>query len=256
MSRPATILMTALAAMTALPAMAGEARFYLAPQYAQTHFSGSARVSGDTGIPPTDFNLEDTLDVDPEVGTGAIEGWVKIFGSRIAFGYNSLEADGETVLTDLVSFDGGVFLPGQSVATDIEMTRYKLLFGYDFGVKVVNAGFLVGAQYIDLSAEMRSALATEQENMSLPVPVVGGSIGIHPLGWLAIHAELTGMSVTVDDIRTKLLDGFAGVDFLLASRVGFGIGYRYFMLDAEDRDEDNAVDLVQRGVYAGVSLHL
>ncbi|MGH9867205.1 MAG: hypothetical protein ACREAA_03450 [Candidatus Polarisedimenticolia bacterium] len=238
------------------PALAGEARLYIAPQYVQTHLTGDARVSGDTGVPPTTFSLEDTLGVDPDVPAPTVEGFVKFLGARLSFGWTHSEADGRTTLDELVVFDGGAFLPGQTVETQIDMTRYKLLFGGDFGVKVVNGGFLVGAQLIDISAELTSSTLEEEESMRLPLPAVGGFIGVHPVDWLAIHAELTGISVTLSDVHTKMLDGFAGIDFLLASRVGLGVGYRYFMLDADDEDEDNAVDLVQRGVYVGLSLHL
>src|SRR5262245_44584450 len=103
------------------PVLAGEARFYLAPQYAQTKLTGDARVSGDTGIPPTTFDLEGTLGVDPEVGAPSVEGWVKLLGARLAFGYIHTGADGETTLDDLVVFDGQPFLPGQRVETSIDM---------------------------------------------------------------------------------------------------------------------------------------
>ena len=248
----------AITLMTAAPAVAGEARIYIAPQYVMSHLSGEATVSGGESLPGTEFDLEDTLGVDPDVTAGTIEGFLKFLGTRLSFGYSHTNTDGEAVLDDPLVFDGEPFIPGERIRTEIDMKRYKLLFGYDFSLKVVNAGFLVGAHLIDIEGDIDSLTLPHNQtaDLNLPVPAVGGTLGIHPLGWLAIHGELTGMSANISGVRTKLIDGYAGVDFLFAAKAGIGIGYRYFVLDGEDEDEGNAVDIVQRGVYASVSVHL
>jgi hypothetical protein len=250
-------ILTALICLAAAGlARAGEARIYLSPQIAQTHLTGSAQVSDSGPLEGTSFDLEDTLDVDPEVRMTGIEGFARILFGRISFGYYEGEAEGSTRLDELVLFNGEPFLPGERVDSTIDMRRYKLLFGYDLGLKVVNIGFMGGAQVIDLDASLEASLHEEQEDVRLPVPVIGVSLAAHPIGWLNIHSELSGLSVTVSGVRTRLLDGFAGVDFLAFSKVGVSLGYRYFTLDAEDDDEGDAIDLSQRGVYAGVTLHL
>jgi hypothetical protein len=252
-----TFLILLLSFLPASAPSAGEAIVYAVPQIFASRLTGDAQVSANGSPEGTSFDLQDTLGLDQDVNTPGIEGFARILlVGHISFSHFRSQADGSARLDDPLEFNGETFAAGERVDTEIEMSRYKLLFGYNLGLKVVNIGFLGGAHLVDLDARMEGAGHEEQEDLRLPVPAVGVSIGIHPLKWLALHGELSGFSVTVSGFRTRLLDGYAGVDFLLASKVGLGLGYRYFLLEAEDDDEGDSVDLAQRGAYAGLSLHL
>jgi len=124
-------------------------------------------------------------------------------------------------------------------------------------VKIVNVGFLIGGHMVDVDARVKStSTGRQKEDLRAPVPVVGVTLGIHPIPQIAIHAQASGMSVTVSDVKAKLIDGFVGVHYLPIPKFGLVAGYRYFSLDAEDKDEEDRVDIKQRGPYAGIALHL
>jgi hypothetical protein len=236
---------------------AGEAIFYAVPQIFASRLTGDAQVSAGGAAGGTVFDLEDTLGIDPDVNTPGIDGFARIaLVGHISFSHFRSEADGSARLEEALEFDGETFLAGERVETDLEMSRSKLLFGYNLGLKVVNIGFLGGAHLVDLNARISGPGREEEEDLRLPVPAIGISVGVHPIKWLAVHGELSGFHITVSGFRTRLLDGFAGVDFLLASKIGLSLGYRYFLLDAEDDSEGDSVDLAQRGAFAGLSVHL
>lgn len=250
------LIATLLALMSAGSSSAGEATFYAVPQYFASRLTGDAQVSGGS-VDGTHFDLQDTLDVDRDVTTPGIEGFANILVvGHISFSHFRSEADGSARLEAPLEFNGESFAAGERVDTTIEFNRSKLLFGYSLGLKVVTIGFLGGAHLVNLTAKVEGAGHEESEDMNLPIPVVGVSLGVHPLKWLALHGELSGLSVTVSGVHARLLEGFAGVDLLAASKVGISLGYRHFVLDADDKDEGDAVDLAQRGAYAGLSIHL
>ena len=218
--------------------------------------TGDGRISG--GQSGTDFDLEDTLGIDPDEKLVGVDGFFKFLGSRIEFGYNQGEYSGVETLDSSFVINGITFNASERVRTDIDLKRYKLLYGFDFSLKVVNVGFVVGGHLIDADVRVRSSSSgtRERDDLRLPVPVLGVTLGVHPISALAIHAELTGMSVTISGIDGTLLEGFAGIHWLFVPKVGLVAGYRHFHLDAADDDEDNRIDVTQRGPYAGLALHL
>lgn len=245
-----------IAILGAGPAWAGEARLYLMPWAFTGTLEGEARVSG--GDSGTDFDLEDTLGLDTDEVVYGIDGFFKFLGSRIEFSIGGATYEGEAALNADLTFNGVTFGAGETLATEIEMQRSRLLYGFDFNFKVVNVGFILGGHLVDIDATLRSRTTgvTEQEDLRLPIPAVGATLGIHPISWIAVHAELSGLSVTISGIETRLLDGFAGVDILLAGKVGLSAGYRYFTLEATDDDEDDHLDIEQIGPYIGLAVHL
>jgi hypothetical protein len=256
MRRNAVLIFLLLVTLGAGSVLAGEARFYLAPYGFASRLAGDAQVSdGATG---TDVDLEDTLGVEPRDTVLGVDGFVKILGSRINFGYSQSSHSGEEELDTSVVFNGESYSAGTRVATDIDLKRYKLMYGYDFSIKVVNVGILVGVHGIDIDARLKSEIPgiEEQENLRGAIPVLGLTLGIHPIKKLAIHAEASGLSLTISGVRVKLIDGFAGVDWLFVPMFGVKGGYRYFRLDAEDDDEQDSLSLTQSGPFVGIALHV
>src|SRR5262249_16414055 len=148
------------------------------------HLSGDAVVSS-SSVPGTRIDLEDDLGMDPDVGATGIEGFLKFLGMRMSFAYSHSQSEGDQVIDDVILFDGTPFLPGQRVSSELDMDHYKLMFGYDFSLHVVNAGFLVGAHMIDLDATLRSTFQDHHADQRLPVPAIGATLGVHPVHWLA-----------------------------------------------------------------------
>jgi len=254
-SRPLGLaLAVVLAAGCGTLARAGEAHVYLAPYAFDSSLTGTALVSG--GRTGTDFDLEDTLGLDPDDTVHGLDGFFKFAGSRIAFGYSSGSYDGGARLDEDVVFDGTTFPAGVKVRPEIDMKRYKLMYGFDFSFTVVNVGFLVGGQYVDIESRLKSSGLSESESLKTPIPAVGATLGIHPVSHLAIHAELTGFHAKIAGVDATMIDGFAGVDYLFVPHFGISGGYRYFALDATDDHQENSVDIKQRGPFVALVLHL
>jgi hypothetical protein len=239
----------------ATAAAAGEAHLYLAPYGFASRFTGDGQVSGNSS--GTRFDLEDTLGIDPKDTAAGVDGFVKLLGSRIDFGYSKGSYEGSEKLSDPLVFNDVTYGSGERVRSKIDFTHYRLMYGFDFGLKVVNVGFLIGGHLVDAEARVKSTLSgSEHDTLRAPVPAVGVTLGVHPISKLAIHAQVSGMSVTISSVKAKLIDGFAGVNYLPIPKLGVVAGYRYFVLDAEDKDEQDKVNITQRGPYAGIALHL
>lgn len=250
------LLLTASIAMACVsPVAAGEARLYVAPYFQASQLTADGRVSGSAG--GTDFNLEETLGVDPDQSLAGLDFFVKFLGMRFQASYNKDESSGSETLSDDFAFEDTLFGSGDEVETELKLERYEGLLGFDFGAVVVNAGFLAGVQVINLDSSIVSDTGTlEEKDLHLPIPVIGATLGIHPGDKLAIHAKITGMAANVSGIDAKLFDGFVGLDYYFIPKFGLTIGYKAFILDAEDEDEGNEVDMNQTGPYAGLSFHL
>ena len=241
-----------LAAITT--ASAGEAHLYIAPYLFDSRFTGDGRVSG--GSTGTAFDLQDTLGIDPSRSISGVDGFVKFLGSRIDFGYNHGGYTGSEHLRDPLVFSGTTYSAGENLQSDVDFNHYRLMYGFGLGLKVVDVGFLVGGHYLDVDARVRSsATGREEETLRAPVPAVGVTLGVH-LSRFAIHAQVSGFSVTVSSIKANLIDGFAGVHYLPIPNLGVMVGYRYFTSDLEDKDKEDKVNIKQHGPYAGIALHL
>lgn len=236
-------------------AAAGEARFYVAPYFQASQLTADGRVSGTAG--GTDFNLEETLGVDPAQNLAGLDLFVKFLGMRFQASYNNDESSGSERLTADLEFEDTVFGTGERVETDLKLERYEGLLGFDFGALVVNAGFLAGVQVVNLDSTIESETGgLEEKSLHLPMPVIGATLGIHPMDKLAIHAKVSGMAANVSDIDAKLFDGFVAIDYYFLPKFGLTVGFKSFILDAVDEDEGNEVDMNQTGPYAGLSFHL
>ena len=236
-------------------ATAGEARVYVAPYFQASQLTGDGRVSGSAG--GSDFNLEETLGVDPDQSLAGLDFFVKFLGMRFQASYNKDESSGSETLSEDFAFEDTNFGTGEKVETELKLERYEGLLGFDFGAVVVTAGFLAGVQVVNLDSSIVSDTgALEEKDLHLPIPVIGATLGIHPGDKLAIHAKVTGMAANVSGIDAKLFDGFVSLDYYFVPKFGLTIGYKAFILDAKDEDEGNEVDMNQTGPYAGLSFHL
>jgi len=246
----------ALVALTFVSAAAaGEARFYVAPFFQASQLSADGRVSGSAG--GTDFNLEETLGVDPSQNLAGVDLFVKFFGMRFQASYYNDETTGSGTLSDDFAFEDTIFGTGEDIETELKLQRYEGLLGFDFGAMLVNAGILAGVQVINLDSTITSETGTvEEKDLDVPIPVVGATLGIHPNDRLSIHAKVSGMAANVSDIDAKLFDGYIGIDWHFVPKFGVTVGYKAFILDAEDEEEGNEVDMNQTGPYAGLSFHL
>ena len=246
-------LLTSLCFVFAAPAnAAGEAHLYVSPYFQNTSFDGNGMIDGGTN-----FNFEDTLGLESSQVFTGVEGFGKFLGQRIQFSYHSDGTSGSETLSSNLIFNGATFNAGERISTEMDMERWEVMYGMDFGFKVVNIGFLFGVQVIDFNAAVDSSSGLdEEEDLHLPMPVIGFTFGAHPIDKLAIHAKVSGMSVTVSNIDATLIDGFVGIDYYFVWKLGLSVGYRAFILDATDDDTNNMVDMNQTGPYLGLSLHL
>lgn len=253
-TRP-VVLLAALLLLAPSAAQGGEAHLYVAPYFHASSLTGDGQISGGAG--GTAFDLEDTLGIDPDERIVGGDAFFQFLGNRISVGYSQGEYGGrETLGSDLV-FNGETFPSSERVTTEVDWKRYRLNYGFDFSLKVVNIGFLVGADVIDADMRIRSSSGLEErEDLRAPIPVVGVRLGVHPISQIAIHAEVSGFKATVSGIESTLLDGFVGLHYLFVPKVGLVAGYRHFRLEATDDDEDDRIDVTQSGPYAGLALHL
>ncbi|MGE3962464.1 MAG: hypothetical protein AB7I09_00015 [Planctomycetota bacterium] len=215
----------------------------------------------DNLVTGTKIDLVDTLGLDKRDEDFAYRGSVALGPVVLEGQYFEIERDGDQVLTETISFQGQTFVVSDRVLSHVEgvlATAYA-----KFGVIGVqpqdgpgfSIGGLVGIDYVKMEASIRSTtLALEEsEDASVIFPVGGVTASFElPLGEslsLVASGQAAGFfGVEYADIEGSFVDARGDVGIRLAKLLTVSVGYRFFDVDFEDGD-DNEANVTFSGPY-------
>ena len=261
MRRSSSLFVLACLAGMEPVALAEETRFYFSPRYFGAQVSGEMRLPTEAGGDLLDF--DETLDIDPSEGTFEAEGFWRFNRFRLDFGYTRLEVLGEEVPTEFLFIEGEEYFPAPSppLTTNLETQRAWLAFGYDFmdGAKL-SLGPVIGMHYLGTEARFKQQPFNEEqvEYVSAFTPVLGGDLGFHPGHGVMIHARAFGTYRQ----NEHLIDAAISIEYMFSRVVGLSGGYLFSSFDWTDvkeddsRRDDERLEMIQQGWFAGLSVHL
>jgi hypothetical protein len=138
---------------------------------------------------------------------------------------------------------------------DVELKRARGFYGFSFvNTSLLDIGFLVGADTYDVTVKAGGS----EVSVDSPAPAVGLSLGIRPpVVPIRLYVEAVYSSLEISDVDTTLLDAYASFDWYLIPVVkvfGVQVGYRYYDLEAEDKEQGVKIDGKFQGPFAGIVL--
>jgi len=239
--------------MAAVSSPAAEGGFSAAldGRYTAAWPSGSIEIT-QGGRAGSASKIDLSRDLDLGVGqTGGGGGRLGFGPHGLAFFYEPLFFDGDTVLGRDVTFHGSTYAAGTRVSSHVGFDLWRV--GYDYALATAPTESLsVGLRLLvwDFDARLRGGTIDQQRSFSsaLPQAVVSGSV---ELGRVRLAADFAGGLIASDRYSFEI---GAGPRWQPLSWLEVGVGYRVFRL--EFHQTTNRGDLTAHGPFVGVSIPL
>ena len=239
------------------------ALFFSLPASAQSQLDNRSQLS--FGVFVTDQDT--STDFEANVGDGSnlnferdlgLEASLEVFrfDGALAFGerhgiYASvfdLSRDATSDITVEVDWLDLVIPIDTRVATDLDLSIYKLAYGYDFMRREDRyATATIGLYTADLGLSLVNLDNQEFEagDVTAPLPVIGVRGGYAPSDRWTFYGSAEYFAASFEDIDGSIIDVSVGVDYWMTERFAFSLGYNYVKLEADARDDDDiAAELV------------
>ena len=158
----------------------------------------------------------------------------------------------QKVLERSIKFDDEIYLAGERVDSELNLTMFGLTYGYRFLVRDrAELTGTLGIQIADVEANavVRSRVVRDAESGVAPLPLAGVE-GRYDFSdrWSA-EGRLQYLTVDVGQVDGEILDARAAVTWRMNPYLVFGLGFRRFSIKADSRDEDTPglVDMTMDG---------
>jgi hypothetical protein len=164
----------------------------------------------------------------------------------------SSQRSAQQVLERTIEFDDEVYLAGELVDSELNLTMFGLTYGYRFLVRDrAELTGTLGIQIADVEANavVRSRVVRDAESGVAPLPLAGVE-GRYDFSdrWSA-EGRLQYLTVDVGQVDGEILDARAAVTWRMNPYLVFGLGFRRLAIKADSRDEDTPglVDMTMDG---------
>lgn len=174
---------------------------------------------------------------------------------RLSGAYLPIRFDGNSTLTRTLTFNGTNFTLGSAVNSEAEIDFFdvgltwfavnlddgpvRLQLGPEIAVKVVDA---------DLSLVAPAASLQESEDLTAPIPTVGGRLEVGLADWMSLAGRVGWIGYD----GNQFLDADVQLELSPVPMVGMYVGYRHFLLEVDESDV--ILDLRFSGPYVGAMI--
>ena len=258
--------MLAAGAWMALSAVTADAQYtgMADPATGETYhfeFSGgawkptiTAIISSESlGIPGTDINFVDDLGIVDETFKDMRAVLRLARKHKLRASYVPIEYVAESTLKRTIIFNGIRYDIGLPVNSKLDFKAWRFGYEYDFIYRDRGfIGFILEAEYTDVTASLDSPLSREFVSAKVPVPAVGLIARGYVFANVALTGELTGMKLpgNIESLDNNTgeywdLDLYGTLNF--TDNVGVQGGYR--RLSVEYRIDRDFGDLKLSGYY-------
>ncbi len=199
-------------------------------------------------------DIEDDLGFDSET-TGfaeiAFEHPIPLL-PNIKLAYMNIDTTESSVIDDPIRIEGITFLPNTDVRTEFQALVYDATLYYELLDNWVQADVGVTIRYLDIDIELsdKTGTASTQQSLSAPLPMLYANAQFD-LPLTDVYANVSVNGLAFDDIVTY--DAQAAIGWMPLTFVGGEIGYRQFVIDADDI-EDYDFDLTLSGPYMALKV--
>ena len=204
------------------------------------------------GVMGDKINLKDDLGMgDDNAGEGML--YLQAGRHRLTLRYTPLKYQGSKVVTQSFAFNGRTYSANTKVDSILEFNQTDIQYTYWLlNMKTgVRLGLIGAIKNVNARATLKAASAgiNEEQNFSLPIPMVGASFELG-LGDLV---RITATGVGISYSGNSLLDVTAALEVSPVPLFGITAGFRgvYLNVDAGDTE----VKLNTTGLFVGVFAH-
>ncbi len=215
-----------------------------------------AKVKVDSGgLEGTDVDFIDDLGLDAENAPGVRLTFGLPFNSKIRLAYTYLHLQGDTTLTQSITFGGAIFAAGTLVDSELELHYGRLGWIWQPivvpGILKLGPVFELKVAVLDASVDSRNTVPTikESQELGLILPTIGAALDFTPHRMIHLFAEVSGLP---GGSLGYILDAEAGIRFVPLPFLTIAGGYRLFDLKIEHDDDSGRTKLY--GPFVGVSL--
>jgi outer membrane protein len=208
----------------------------------------------DGSIAGTKVDLKDDLGISNENIPG-VEAFFSIGDHEITASYSLIDLSGDKHIDKTIVFNGDTYNVSSSVKSELTISMIDIEYQYKFlNLENVLAGFSLGIigkiKYLDGEVRMRSSVNDNQEDIQVPIPMLGLGAKI---GLLADILEARAKVVGMGYDGSFFYDAMADVSLTPFPFLNIHGGYRAMSLKIDDiGDIYTKMDFY--GPYAGLSL--
>jgi hypothetical protein len=214
-------------------------------------------TSTELAVIGTDINIIDDLGLGDSENIPALTASIDLpLFPEILLSYFAISGDGKKDITKNLTFKGVTYTVADNVSSSYDITQYEALLSFNIiDSDAGKFGLLIGAKYFEVETELKDNTTgiTKSESVDGPVPVVGFVGGISLPAKFRIEAIARGLSLEVQDIDAKLYDIEAALHYDANRFLRASVGYRYFMINAEDTGTNDSVDMKFTGPFVGIT---
>lgn len=248
------IILLASALLFFVPSLALAQIVELEGRYWFLDVKAKARVDS-SSIPGTDVDFIEDLGLDAENAPGVRLTFGLPFNSKIRLAYTFLHLEGDTTLSQTITFGGSTFTANTQVESEFDMYYGRL--GWIWQPIVVPGILKLGpilelkVAVIDASVETRNTVPAtkESQELGLILPTIGAAVDFTPHRMIHLFAEASGLP---GGSLGYIVDAEAGIRIVPLPFLTIAGGYRLFDLKIEHDDDRGRAKLY--GPFVGVSV--
>lgn len=201
----------------------------------------------DTG--GTVVDIEDHLGFDSEtVGFAGIafEHPVPIL-PNVKLAYLSIDTHEDNTLSETITFEGTTFAASTDITTDFETQMYDFTMYYELLDNWVQADLGLTVRYLDIDLSVEDSTGTVDSDVGFetPIPMLYANAQFD-LPLTNVYANVNVNGLKINNVTTY--DAQAAIGWMPLEFIGGELGYRHFVIDADDLD-DYEFDITLSGPY-------
>ena len=178
---------------------------------------------------------------------------------RLQLGYFSLARESMTILQRDLEFGDNVYLAGTQINSRVESTLLRLAYGYSLmRDQQKELGVMAGLSYFRFDTQIAAAGPGQTERLGAesPLPTVGVFAAATLRGQWRLAGDINLFALDFDRYRGLMGYLSLGMDRGFGNAVRAGIGYNFYglRLQARDEDLDGRFDLRHQGPKLYVSV--
>lgn len=149
----------------------------------------------------------------------------------------SAEKEIETV----IEFDDEVYLAGERVSSELNLTMFGLTYGYRFLVRErgeLTGTFGIQITEVEANAIVRNRVVRDSESGVAPVPFVGLEGRFDFSRRWSAEARFQYLTADIEEVDGSITDARVALTWRKNPYLVFGLGYRSFTIEVDSRNED------------------
>ncbi|MGH8178954.1 MAG: hypothetical protein ACREV5_22060 [Steroidobacter sp.] len=153
----------------------------------------------------------------------------------------STRRSAQTLLERTIEFDDEVYLVGERVDSELNLTMVGLTYGYRFVVRdrgELAATFGIQVAEVEANAVVRSRVIRDAESGVAPLPLVGLEGRFDFSNRWSVEGRAQYLTADIEDVDGDILDARLALTWRVNPYFLIGLGYRTFSIDVDSRDEE------------------